>query len=73
MSLPVLLTAVCSGREAVTLEKETDPEMLLPSMVYREIPREAHRELLRAQAILVRSRVCRSLKEPEALVGGWRP
>ena len=67
MSLPVLLTAVCSGREAVTLEKETDPEMLLPSMVYREIPREAHRELLRAQAILVRSRVCRSLKEPEAL------
>src|SRR5699024_11172141 len=41
--------------------------MLLPSMVYREIPREAHRELLRAQAILVRSRVCRSLKEPEAL------
>ena len=36
--------------------------MLLPSMVYREIPREAHRELLRAQAILVRSRVCRSLR-----------
>lgn len=65
--LPFLLTAIFSGRESVELEKETDLEMLLPSLVYREIPEDAHRELIRAQAILARSRAYCMLRDQGSL------
>lgn len=65
--LPFLLTAIFSGRESVKIEKETDLEMLLPAVVYREIPEDAHGELLRAQAILARSRAVCELREHGSL------
>ena len=65
--LPFLLTAVLSGKESVKLEKDADLEMLIPSAVYREIPGDAEWELIRAQAVLVRSRAFCMLRDQGSL------
>ena len=39
--LPFLLTVMLSGKDAVEVSKNIDLEMLLPSVLYREIPDDA--------------------------------
>ena len=66
--LPFLLTVLLSGKDAVSLHREPDPEMLLPVALYREIPEgDAPREFLRAQAILIRSRLRQAVQNQELL------
>lgn len=63
--LPFLMTAVLSGRDALELSKDVDLEMLLPSVLYRELPDGAREEMIRAQAVLVRSRLYLRLQNGE--------
>lgn len=55
--LPFLLTALFSGRDALALGREPDPEMLIPAVVCREVEEDSPSEMLKAQAILTRSRL----------------
>lgn len=63
--LPLLGTMILSGKEAVKISKQRDPETLLAMLVYQEIPPESEEEMIRAQAVLVRSRIWREIKEGE--------
>ena len=63
LMLPFLLTVILSGKGAVSVSKDIDIEMLLPVRLYQEIPEDAEAELIKAQAILARSRLYRELSE----------
>ena len=64
--LPFLLTVMLSGKDAVEVSKNIDLEMLLPSVLYREIPDDARDEMIRAQAVLIRSRLYLRIQNGEA-------
>lgn len=68
--LPLGLTAVISGREAISIQKQWDPESCLPMILCREIPWEYEEETLKAQAVLARSSLYLRLKEekPEEIL-----
>lgn len=53
--VPLGLTALISGREAVVLRKQMDMESYLPMILCREVPWEYEGEMLKAQAVLARS------------------
>jgi stage II sporulation protein D len=53
--LPLGLTALMSGREAIAVEKQMDMEAYLPAILCREIPWDYEEETLKAQAVLARS------------------
>ena len=53
--LPLALTALISGREAVAVVKEPDLESCLPMILCQEIPWDFQEETLKAQAVLARS------------------
>ena len=63
LMLPFLLTVILSGKGAVSVSKDIDIEMLLPVRLYQEIPEDAEAEMIKAQAILARSRLYRELSE----------
>lgn len=63
LMLPFLLTVILSGKGAVSVSKDIDIEMLLPFRLYQEIPEDAEAEMIKAQAILARSRLYRELSE----------
>ena len=65
MLLPFLMTVLLSGRSAVALSRNIDLEMLIPVQVYQEIPENAESEMIRAQAVLVRSRLFLELSKGE--------
>lgn len=53
--LPLGLTVLVSGKDAVSLKKQMDPESYLPMILCQEIPWEYEEEMLKAQAVLARS------------------
>lgn len=53
--LPLGLTGLVSGREAVVLQKKTDREIYLPMILCEEIPGDYEEEMLKVQAVLARS------------------
>lgn len=61
--LPLGLTALISGKEAVSVEKQTDLEVYLPMILCREVPWEYEDEMLKTQAVLARSSLYFCLKE----------
>lgn len=61
--LPLGLTALISGKDAIVVKKQIDMEVYLPMMMCREIPWEYEEEMLKAQAVLIRSSLYLSLEE----------
>lgn len=53
--LPLGLTALISGKNAIAVKKQIDMESYLPIMMCREIPWDYEEEMLKAQAVLNRS------------------
>lgn len=53
--LPLGLTALVSGREAVALQKKINREIYLPMILCEEIPGDYEEEMLKVQAVLARS------------------
>lgn len=53
--LPLGLTALLSGKEAIAIEKQMDMEEYLPMILSREIPWDYEEEMLKVQAVLARS------------------
>lgn len=61
--LPILITAFVSGRETIRMTGDFDLEALLPELIYREMSGEYGEEALKAQAVLIRSRLTVELEE----------
>lgn len=61
--LPLGLTALISGKDAVALRKQIDMENYLPMILCREVPWEYEEEMLKAQAVLARSSLYFRLEE----------
>ena len=53
--LPLGFTALISGKDAIEINKQKDMEVYLPMMLCREIPWDYEEEMLKAQAVLIRS------------------
>ena len=53
--LPLGITVLLSGKEAVSIQKQMDMEVYLPMLLCQEIPWEYEEEMLKAQAVLARS------------------
>lgn len=61
--LPLAVTLILSGWDAVSLKKEPDIEMYLVEVVYREMPKDYEEEAIKAQAVLARSTLKKGLKD----------
>lgn len=61
--LPLGLTALISGKNAIAVKKQIDMESYLPMMLCREIPWDYEEEMLKAQAVLIRSSLYLRLDE----------
>jgi len=61
--LPLTITLILSGWDAVSLNKEPDIEMYLIEMIYRELPEDYEEEAIKAQAVLARSTLKKGLKD----------
>lgn len=61
--LPLAVTLILSGTEAVSLQKELNIETYLPEIIYREIPDEYEEEAIKAQAVLARSSLQKGLDD----------
>ncbi|MGN0265272.1 MAG: SpoIID/LytB domain-containing protein [Oliverpabstia sp.] len=53
--IPLLLTVFLSGKGAVKLKKQEDMEAYIPILMCRETPWDYEKEMLKAQAVLIRS------------------
>lgn len=53
--LPFGLTVLISGKNAIAVKKQIDMEAYLPMMLCQEIPWDYEEEMLKAQAVLIRS------------------
>lgn len=60
---PLGLTALISGKDAIEIKKQVDMEVYLPMILCREIPWDYEEEMLKAQAVLVRSSLYLRLEE----------
>ena len=63
--LPLGLTALISGKDAIEISKQMDMEVYLPMMLCQEIPWDYEEEMLKAQAVLVRSSLYLCLEKNE--------
>ena len=63
--LPLGLTALISGKDAIEISKQMDMEAYLPMMLCQEIPWDYEEEMLKAQAVLVRSSLYLCLEKNE--------
>lgn len=61
--LPLGLTALISGKNAIAVKKQIDMESYLPMMLCQEIPWDYEEEMLKAQAVLNRSSLYLRLEE----------
>jgi len=61
--LPLTITLILSGWDAVSLNKEPDIEMYLIEIIYREMPEDYEEEAIKAQAVLARSTLKKGLKD----------
>jgi len=61
--LPLTITLILSGWDAVSLNKEPDIEMYLIEVIYREMPEDYEEEAIKAQAVLARSTLKKGLKD----------
>lgn len=61
--LPFFITAFLSGKETIQLTADFDLETLMPELIYQEMSGEYEEEALKAQAVLIRSRLSVQLKE----------
>ena len=63
--LPLGFTALISGKDAIEINKLKDMEVYLPVMLCREIPWDYEEEMLKAQAVLIRSSLYLRLENKE--------
>lgn len=63
--LPLGFTALISGKDAIEINKQKDMEVYLPMMLCREIPWDYEEEMLKAQAVLIRSSLYLRLENKE--------
>lgn len=63
--LPLGFTALISGKDAIEINKQKDMEVYLPVMLCREIPWDYEEEMLKAQAVLIRSSLYLRLENKE--------
>lgn len=63
--LPLGFTALISGKDAIEINKQMDMEVYLPMMLCREIPWGYEEEMLKAQAVLIRSSLYLRLENKE--------
>lgn len=63
--LPLGFTALISGKDAIEINKQMDMEVYLPMMLCREIPWDYEEEMLKAQAVLIRSSLYLRLENKE--------
>ena len=63
--LPLGFTALISGKDAIEINKQKDMEVYLPLMLCREIPWDYEEEMLKAQAVLIRSSLYLRLENKE--------
>lgn len=56
--LPFLLTVFISGKEVIRISETVDIEKLITRELFMEMPPGYEKEALKAQAVLVRSRIC---------------
>lgn len=63
--LPLGFTALISGKDAIEINKPMDMEVYLPMMLCREIPWDYEEEMLKAQAVLIRSSLYLRLENKE--------
>lgn len=63
--LPLGFTALISGKDAIEINKQKDMEVYLPMMLCREIPWGYEEEMLKAQAVLIRSSLYLRLENKE--------
>ena len=63
--LPLGFTALISGKDAIEINKQMDMEVYLPVMLCREIPWDYEEEMLKAQAVLIRSSLYLRLENKE--------
>lgn len=61
--LPLGLTALISGKDAIAVKKQMDMEVYLPMILCGEIPWEYEEEALKTQAVLARSSLYLRLKK----------
>lgn len=61
--LPLGLTVLISGKTAITVKKQIDMESYLPMMLCQEVPWDYEEEMLKAQAVLVRSSLYLRIEE----------
>lgn len=61
--LPFFITALLSGKETIQLTGDFDLETILPELIYQEMSGEYEKEALKAQAVLIRSRLTVELRE----------
>lgn len=61
--LPLGLTTLISGKNAIAVKKQIDMESYLPMMLCQEIPWDYEEEMLKAQAVLNRSSLYLRLEE----------
>ena len=63
--LPLGFTVLISGKDAIEINKQMDMEVYLPMMLCREIPWDYEEEMLKAQAVLIRSSLYLRLENKE--------
>lgn len=68
--IPLLLTVFLSGKDAVKLEKQVDIEAFIPILMCRETPWDYEKEMLKAQAVLIRSSLYLYLGKGQAAATG---
>lgn len=61
--LPLAVTLIFSGKDAVSLQKELNIETYLPEIIYREMPDDYPEEAIKAQAVLARSSLKKGLED----------
>lgn len=61
--LPLGFTALISGKDAIEIDKQMDMEAYIPILLCQEIPWDYEEEMLKAQAVLIRSSLYLRLEE----------
>lgn len=63
--LPLGFTALISGKDAIEIDKQMDMEAYIPILLCQEIPWDYEEEMLKAQAVLIRSSLYLRLENKE--------
>ena len=60
--LPYVITILINGSEMALLNRNADPEIILPIILKEQISSDYEEETLKAQAVIARSNLFRKLK-----------